>query len=593
MPVYKAPLQDMRFVLNEVFAIEKNLLQVIPEFEEITPDLIDAILEEAGKICETLLAPLNQIGDQQGCRLEGDSVRTPDGFKQAYKTFIESGWTSLVGEPEYGGQGLPYVMQMLLEEMLSASNVSFSLYTTLSNGVYHGLHNYADEETKRLCLPKLVSGEWSGVMCLTEPQAGTDLGLIRTKAESAGDNTYTLHGTKIFITSGEHDLTENILHLVLARLPGAPEGVKGISLFLVPKFMVNSDGSVGERNAVSCGALEHKMGIKGSSTCVMNYEGAKGFLVGEPNRGLQAMFTIMNTERLAIGMEGVGLAEVSYQNAVAYARERLQGRAVDGQRQANLPADPIIVHPDVRRMLLQMRSFVEAARALTVWTSMLIDEWRLHPDTEKREQAADMVALVTPIVKALFTDLGFEACNHGLQVYGGHGYISEWGMEQFVRDARIAQIYEGANGIQALDLVGRKVLRDEGKVAGRCVAMMREFLEQHAADTLLGKAYIQPVTAALMTLEQSTAYLLGAAASDPNAAGAASSDYLRLFGLVLLGYMWARMAVAARNHEGSYYQAKLHTASFFMQRVLPQVDALAEAIKAGSSCLMVMSTEQF
>ncbi len=461
MPAYKAPLRDMRYVLFELLG--GDALTSLPGFEDFSRDTIDAVLEEAAKICEQVLQPLNRSGDEEGCAFENGVVRTPKGFKEAYDTFREGGWTGIACDPAYGGQGLPAAVNTLVEEMICASNLSFGMYPGLSHGAYVSVHGYGADELKETYLPKLVDGTWSGTMCLTEPQCGTDLGLLRTRAAPNGDGSYKITGTKIFISAGEHDLTENIIHLVLARLPDAPKGVKGISLFLAPKFLVKPDGSLGPRNGVACGSIEHKMGIKASSTCVMNFDGAQGWLIGEPHKGMQAMFAMMNAERLAVGVQGLGLAEASYQGAAAYARERLQGRALSGPKYPDKPADPLLVHPDIRRMLLTQRAYIEGSRALAVWAAKSLDIAKRHPDPAERAKAEDFIAVVTPVVKALMTDLGFEATNLGVQVFGGHGYIRENGMEQFVRDCRIAQIYEGANGIQALDLVGRKMPAHAGR----------------------------------------------------------------------------------------------------------------------------------
>ncbi len=595
MPTYKAPLRDMRFVINEVFNAEEHLYQ-LPAFSEVSDDLVDAVLEEAAKIAETLLLPLNQTGDQQGCQFHNGTVSTPKGFKAAYKTFAEGGWTSLTADPEYGGQGFPQMVNVLIEEMLCSSNVAFSLYPGLSHGAYYCIHSHANDELKQTYLPKIVDGTWAGVMCLTEAHCGTDLGLLRTKAIPQTNGSYKLTGSKIFITGGEQDLTENIIHMVLARTPDAPAGVKGISLFLVPKFLVKDDGSLGARNGVHCGSIEHKMGIKGSSTCVMNYEDATGFLIGELNQGLSAMFTMMNTERLAIGLEGLGLAEIAYQNAATYAKERRQGRAADDTEASASNADPIIVHPDVRRMLLTMKALNEGARALASWVAMQVDYSKYHTDETTRNQAEACIALLTPVVKAFFSDYGFDACNLGLQVYGGHGYVAEWGMEQFVRDARIAQIYEGANGIQALDLTRRKLIASKGKLLESFITPVQTFLIANRDDAELA-AFIQPLDGALQDLQTVSQWLLKAADSDPNAAGAASNDYLHLLGLVSLAFMWAQMAKVAQqqlaNDNDGFYTAKLQTARFFMQRLLPRTKALAASLQSGSDVLMALDERAF
>ncbi len=587
MASYRAPLRDMRFVYHEL--MEADALTALPGYEDYTPDVVDAVLEEAAKFCENELFPLNRSGDEEGCHFENGVVRTPKGFKEAYAAFAEGGWVSMPCDPEYGGQGAPKSLNLLVEEMICSTNLSFGTYPGLTQGAYNALHAHASEELKRIYLPNMVSGKWSGAMCLTEPQCGTDLGLIRTKAVPRDDGSYAITGTKIFITAGEQDLTENIIHLVLARLPDAPKGTRGISLFLVPKFLVNPDGSLGPRNGVSCGAIEKKMGIHASSTCVMNYEDATGWLVGAPNKGMRAMFTMMNIERLAVGNQGVGLAEAAYQAAADYARERLQGRALSGPKYPDKPADPIVVHPDVRRMLLIMRAYTEGCRALGAWISRNLDFMTKHPDPAKRQEAEDFVALMTPIAKAFFTDVGFEVVNHAMQVHGGSGYIRETGVEQYVRDARIAQIYEGANGIQALDLVGRKMGAHTGRYLRRFFHPVAAFLEAESADPAMTE-FVEPLAKAFGRLQRATGWIAEKGLRDPEEAGAAATDYLRLFGLVALGYMWARMAklslAKTEGEEADFYRAKIATARFYMQKLLPQTGALFAAIMAGKATLM-------
>jgi alkylation response protein AidB-like acyl-CoA dehydrogenase len=589
MPTYKAPLRDMRFVLHELLGVEQ--VSALPGYEEATPDLIDSILEEAAKLSEEVLAPLNRAGDEEGCHYENGVVTAPPSFKAAYKTFVEAGWTSLACNPDYGGQGLPQIVNLAFEEMICSANLSFGTYPGLSHGAYNAIHLHGSDALKQLYLPKLVTGQWSGTMCLTEPQCGTDLGLIKTKAEPGTDGSYRITGTKIFISAGEHDLTENILHLVLARLPDAPKGIRGISLFLVPKFLPKADGSVGPRNGMVCGGIEKKMGIHGSATCVMNFDGASGWLVGRAHKGMSAMFTMMNTARLAVGIQGLGLAEIAYQGARDYARDRLQGRALKGAVAPDRPADPIIVHPDVRRMLLTMRAHTEAARALAYWVGMQIDVSLKHSDPEVRAEADDFVALMTPIVKSFFTDYGFEAANLGVQVWGGHGYIRENGMEQIVRDARIAQLYEGANGIQALDLVGRKMGQGTGRLLRRFFHPTAALLEKESADPEMAD-FVLPVMKAFARLQQSTAWLAQQGLKDPEEAGAAASDYLRFFALVALGTMWVRMArvaldkLKAGSDEKDFYEAKLAVARFYMARILPQHTALAAAMVSGKAPIM-------
>ena len=596
MATYKAPLREMRFVLNELFSADE--LKALPGYGEAAADVIEAILEEAAKLAEQELLPLNRSGDEEGCHYENGVVRTPKGFKEAYKLFSGGGWAGLSCSPRYGGQGLPKVVSLALEEMVSSANVSFGMYPGLSVGAYNAIEANASEALKALYLPKLASGEWAGTMCLTEPQCGTDLGLVRTRAEPAPDGSYAVSGTKIFISAGEHDLTENIIHLVLARLPEAPSGTRGISLFLVPRSLPNADGSLGARNAVRCGGIEHKMGIKASSTCVMNFDGAKGWLVGEPNQGMRGMFVMMNAARLGVGVQGLGLAETAYQSAVAYARERRAGRALGGAREPEAPADPIIVHPDVRRMLLTMRAEVEAARALAYWVGIESDKAAKHPDAGCREAADDLVALLTPIVKACFTDMGFEAANLAVQTYGGHGYIRENGVEQLVRDARITQIYEGANGIQALDLVGRKLGSHFGRSLRRFFHPVLAFIEARQADAAMGE-FVLPLAKAFGRLQQATAWLAEQGLRDPEEAGAAASNYLRLFGLVAFAYMWCRMAEVARaklagaGDERPFYEAKLATARFFMARLLPEAGMRFTAIMAGKKPLMALAEAAF
>jgi len=595
MPSYKAPIRDLQFVFHELHQADQTLSS-LPGFDEVSPDLVDAILEEGGKICEELLHPLNQSGDQEGCRFEDGKVTTPKGFKEAYRTFIEGGWPSLAADPELGGQGLPETISFMLEEMLCSANVSFSLYPGLTRGAINALSHHASNELKQQYLPKMVEGVWSGTMCLTEPHCGTDLGLVRTRAVPNDDGSYAISGTKIFITGGEHDLTENIIHLVLARLPDAPEGVRGISLFLVPRQLPDANNEPGEQNGVSCGSIEHKMGIKASATCVMNFDSAKGFLVGPENKGLACMFTMMNAERLAIGMQGLGLGEVAYQNAVEYARERLQSRSATGVKAPDKAADPLLVHPDVRRMLLTTRAYNEGARALAVWTAINIDLAHRHPDPETRQEADDFVALITPIIKAFFSDYGYETTTLCQQVYGGHGYIQEWGMEQFVRDARIAQIYEGTNGIQAMDLVRRKLFIEDGRLPKRFFALLDGFVAEHAADEALA-AFITPLAEANKLLQELTDWLVMESRDNPDQLGAAATDYLRIFALTTFAWMWARMAITARarmdSDDSGFYRTKLRTASFFMGRLLPQVEGLARGIRSGADLMMAYDESEF
>jgi len=544
MQTYTAPLRDMRFVIHELH--DSAALRALPGLEDMTPDLLNTVLDEAAKFFSAVLLPLNAGGDAEGCRYEDGVVRTPKGFKEAYRGFIEGGWGSLSSDPSYGGQGLPQSVAKLVEEMICACNLSFGLYPGLSHGAYLALKSHGSEVLKDLYLPKFVDGSWSGTMCLTESHCGTDLGLLRTRAVPQPDGSYRLSGSKIFISAGEHDLTENIVHLVLARLPDAPSGIKGISLFVVPKFLPKTDGTVGARNGVKCVGIEHKMGIKASATCQISFDEASGWLVGEPHKGMRAMFVMMNSERLSVGTQGLGIGEVAYQSAVAYAKDRLQGRSLAGAKHPEKPADPIIVHPDVRRMLMTMRAYNEGCRALGVWVANALDRMERLPESEERTEAEDFIALMTPVVKALFTDLGFEAANLGVQIYGGHGYIVDHGMEQYVRDARIAMIYEGTNGVQALDLVGRKLPANLGRSLRRFFHPVAEFIEAHGADPDIG-AMVQSLGKAFGALQLATGFIAQKSFSDPEEAGAASTDYLRMIGLVALGFMWVRMAKVAAD----------------------------------------------
>ena len=596
MPIYKAPLEDVRFVLDEIVGAGK--LAELPGYEDATPDLIAQVLEEGARLCEEVLFPLNQSGDGEGCTFENGVVRTPKGFKEAYATYIEAGWQGLSCDPAYGGQGLPKLVNTMLEEFICSANLSFGMYPGLSLGAYNALSTYGSEPLKQRFLGRLVDGTWAGTMCLTEPHCGTDLGLIRTKAVPQEDGSHKITGTKIFISAGEHDLTENILHLVLARLPDAPAGTRGISLFLVPKFLPKEDGTVGPRNGVACGSIEHKMGIKASATCVMNFEDATGWLVGEPHKGMRAMFVMMNAARLAVGIQGLGVAEVSYQNAVAYARERLQGRSLRGTAHPDKPADPIIVHPDVRRNLLTARAYTEGARALGALVGYKLDVAEKHADEKTRREADEFVQLMTPIVKALFTDIGFESANIAVQVHGGHGFIWETGVEQYVRDARICQIYEGTNGIQALDLVGRKLPQDMGRLLRRFFHPVGAEIEADMEREDLAE-FVLPLAKAFAKLQQATAVIAQKGLKDPEEAGAAATDYLRLFGLVALGWMWLKMVKAAQTKlaagEGNaaFLEAKIRTARFYTAKLLPQTNALFITIMAGAQPLMEMEEAAF
>ena len=596
MQTYTAPLRDMRFCLHELHGTEA--LAAIPRFAEFSPDLYDSILEEAAKLAHEVLLPINAPGDAEGCRIENGVVRTPHGFREAYDRFRDGGWTALASDPAWGGQGLPESVNKLVEEMICSANLSFSLYPGLTHGATQALQDHGSDELKRLYLPKMVAGTWSGTMCLTEAHCGTDLGMLRTRAAPQPDGSHRITGSKIFISSGDHDLTENVVHLVLARLPDAPRGIKGVSMFLAPKFLPTDDGRPGVRNGVTCTALEHKMGLRASATCQLSFDDATGWLVGLPNKGMQAMFTMMNAERLAVGVQGLGVAEASYQGAVAYAKDRLQGRSLAGAKHPEKPADPIIVHPDIRRTLMTMRATTEGCRALAAWVAQALDVAAYGGDAEARQQAADFTALMTPIVKALFTDLGFEAASLGVQVYGGHGYIRDHGMEQYVRDARIAMIYEGANGIQALDLVGRKLGQHNGRLLRRFFHPVAAFIDARRDHPQLG-ALVKPLERAFGALQLATGLIAEKGLRDPEEAGAAATEYLRLFGLVALGFMWARAAQVALDKlpdaggEAAFYRGKLTTARFYMERVLPQAAALYAAIKSGKAAMMELDEAAF
>lgn len=597
MPSYAAPLENIRFILDDVLNVHETLAQ-LPGCEEATPDTINAVLEGAAAICQEVLFPINQSGDREGCTYAAGTVKTPAGFKEAYKTFTEGGWTGLACDPAYGGMGMPRVLNCVLQEMICSANMSFGMYPGLSLGAYEALYQFGSDELKAIYLPKLVTGEWTGTMNLTEPHAGTDLGLIKTKAVPQADGSYAVTGQKIFISAGEHDLASNIIHLVLARLPDAPEGVKGISLFVVPKFLVNADGSLGARNTAECASIEHKMGIKASATCVMVYEGAKGWLVGEANKGLKAMFTMMNAARLGVAMQGLGIAEVAQQNAVAYAKDRLQMRSLDGTKAADKPADPIIVHPDVRRMLLTGKAFCEGARMLSYLVGLSLDISDRHPDATERQEADDFVALMTPIIKAYQTDMGTAVANLAIQVHGGMGYIWDTGVEQYARDARIAEIYEGTNGIQALDLVGRKMGVGYGRLLRRFFHPVSEFVEREMDNDAMGE-FVMPLAKAMAKLQQATATIAQKGLKDPLEAGAASSDYLRMFALTALAFCWARMAKVAQEKRDSdparkaFYDSKLETARFFMTRMLPEYESRFRMIMAGKAPLMGLEAAGF
>ncbi|KAB2962965.1 MAG: acyl-CoA dehydrogenase [Thermoanaerobaculia bacterium] len=600
MPMtYKSPLRDLRFVYYELF--DGDELARLPGFEDATQDTVEAVLEEMGKIASEVLQPLNGPGDEQGCRLENGAVRAPDGFRDAWKLLREGGWMGLTARPEYGGQGMPYSVGVAASELMIAANLSFSMYVFLTHGAYDALDHHASDELKEMFLPKLVDGSWAGTMCLTESQSGTDLGLVRTRAVDAGDGAWKLTGSKIFISAGDHDLAENIVHLVLARTPDAPPGIKGISMFLVPKL--RPEGGRLVPNGVSCPSIEHKLGIKGSATCVIDFDGSTGYLVGEPHKGMRAMFTMMNAARLHVGVQGLALSEAGYQAATAFARERLQGRALTGARYPDQEADPILVHPDVRRMLLSIRAFNEGARALTAWIAMAIDHAESDPDPARREEADDLASLLTPIVKAFQTDLGFEMANVALQVHGGYGYVREYGIEQVVRDARITQIYEGTNGIQALDLVGRKMPAHTGRALRRFFHPVSEFLAAESGNEALAE-FTGPLAKAVDRLQRSTLWLATESMKNPEQAGAAATDFLHLFGWTALAYLWARMAKVAQQkladggtglsaEERAFYDAKLRTARFFVERLLPRTSGHFANLMSGSRTMMEFPDSAF
>jgi alkylation response protein AidB-like acyl-CoA dehydrogenase len=595
MPTYKAPVDDALFLLNDVFHIDRygNL----PGFSDASPDVVEAVLREAAKFSEEVLTPLNRVGDKEGCKRAADgSVTTPTGFKDAYKQIIDGGWIGISVPAEYGGQGLPATMTVMVNEFLCSANMAFAMYPGLTQGAIAALLVHASDALKKKYLPKMVEGVWTGTMNLTEPHCGTDLGLLRAKAVKQSDGSYKITGTKIFISAGEHDLSQNIIHLVLARIEGAPAGTKGISLFVAPKFLVKDDGSIGARNAITCGSIEEKMGIHGNSTCAMNYDGATGWLIGEENRGLNAMFTMMNEARLGVGVQGLALSEVAYQNAAIYARERLQGRAISGTKYPDKPADPIIVHPDVRRTLMTIRAFNEAARALVMWTALKSDIAHRSDNEKDRKSADDHMGLLTPVIKGVLTDGGFANAVMAQQVYGGHGYIAEHGMEQFVRDARIAQIYEGANGIQALDLVGRKLGKDGGRAIMAFFNEVQTYLKERTNNDAMN-VYLKPLGQSLAHLQEASMWFMQNAMAKPDNAGAGSYDYMHLFGLVALGYMWCLIAEAALARKGNgaapAMDAKLVTARFFMDRLLPETATRLARIKAGADSTMELPADAF
>ncbi|MDI3323458.1 acyl-CoA dehydrogenase C-terminal domain-containing protein [Pontibacterium granulatum] len=595
MPEYKAPLRDMSFVLNEVLEMDKHYAS-LPGCEEATPDMVSAIVEEGAKFAERVLAPLNQVGDQQGCQWSEEGVKTPEGFRDAYQQFVEGGWPSLAHDTEWGGQGLPESLGIVINELVGTANWAWSMYPGLSHGAMNTLEAHGTQEQKETYLTKLVSGEWTGTMCLTEPHCGTDLGMLRTKAEPNEDGSYRISGTKIFISAGEHDMADNIVHIVLARLPDAPEGTKGISLFIVPKFLPSGDG-IGDRNGVSCGSLEHKMGIHGNSTCVMNFDEATGYLIGPPNKGLNCMFTFMNTARIGTALQGLAHAEWAFQNSLDYAKDRLQMRSLTGPKNPDKPADPIIVHPEVRKLLLTQKAFAEGGRALIYYTAQMVDKVHLA-SPEERAEADGLLALLTPIAKAFLTEVGFESANHGLQVFGGHGYIAEWGMEQNVRDSRISMLYEGTTQIQALDLLGRKVLMTQGESLKRFTKVIHKYCQAQSDNEGL-KEFIDPLNKLNKEWGELTMQVGMKAMQNRDEVGAASVDYLMYSGYVTLAYLWARMAETAQQKldagegEAEFYKAKLATARFYFQRLLPRTRSLVDTMLSGSDNLMALEEEHF
>ncbi|MBX7540733.1 acyl-CoA dehydrogenase C-terminal domain-containing protein [Qipengyuania sphaerica] len=597
MPIYTAPTRDTRFIINEVLDLASygNL----PGFEMATDDVTDAVINEGGKFCAEVLAPLNRVGDEHGCVRNADgSVTTPPGFKEAFDQFREAGWGTISADENYGGQGMPHVLGFVMEEFISSANQSFGMYPGLTNGAISAIMAKGSQEQKDMYLPKMISNEWTGTMNLTEPHCGTDLGMIRTKAEPQADGSYSITGTKIFISAGEHDMAENIIHLVLAKTPGAPDSTKGISLFVVPKFLVNEDGSLGERNGVMCGSIEEKMGIHGNSTCVLNYDGAKGWMVGEENKGLAAMFIMMNAARLGVGIQGLSQAEVAYQNAVAYALDRRQGRALTGPADPEAQADPIFVHPDVRRMLMDAKAFTEGMRALALWGGLLVDLTHKAQTEEEREEADLLLGLMTPVIKGYGTDKGYEVATNMQQVFGGHGYIEEWGMSQFVRDARIAQIYEGTNGVQAMDLCGRKLAQKGG--AG-VQAFFKHVVEEIAAAKEIDelKDMAEALEKALGQQQASTMWFMQNAMQNPNHLGAGAHHYMHIMGIVTLGLMWLKMAkvaaskLASAGDDKAFYEQKLATARYYMDRYLPDAGALRRKLEAGSDSLMALGEDAF
>ncbi len=597
MPTYTAPTRETRFVVNEMLDLASY--GDLPGFENATPDMIETVVNEAGKFCSEVLAPINQIGDEQGCtRHEDGSVTTPDGFKEAYNAYVESGWGTIAKSEEFGGQGLPHVLGFVVEEFTATANQAFGMYPGLTNGASAAIEAAASQELKDTYLPKMISGEWSGTMNLTEPHCGTDLGMIRTKAVPNADGSYAITGMKIFISAGEHDLTSNIIHLVLGKTPGAPDSSKGISLFIVPKFLLDDDGEPGERNGVSCGSIEKKMGIHGNATCVLNYDGATGYMVGEENKGLAAMFVMMNAARLGVGMQGLAQAEVSYQNAVTYALDRRQGRALTGPAEPAAQADPIFVHPDVRRMLMDAKVFNESMRALVLWGALQVDLTHKAQTEEERQLADDLIGLMTPVIKGYGTDKGYDIANNMQQVYGGHGYVSEWGMEQFVRDSRIAMIYEGTNGVQAMDLCGRKLASKGGRAVQAFFKMIDDEIASAKTDEALAPI-AEKLEKALGEQKAATMWFMQNAMTNPNHLGAGAHHYMHIMGIVTLGFFWLKMAkvasstLAAGTDDKAFYEAKMTSASYYAERFLPDAGALRRKLEAGSDHMMALPADAF
>jgi len=597
MPDYKAPLRDLRFVREELLGYAAHY-QSLPACRDATPDVVEAILEEGARFCEAVLAPLNRVGDREGCRWSEAGVTTPSGFREAYRRYVEGGWPSLAHAPEYGGQGLPESLGMAVTEMVGSANWAWGMYPGLSQGAMNTLSAHGTAEQKATYLTRLISGEWTGTMCLTEPHCGTDLGLLRTRADPRGDGSYRISGSKMFISAGEHDLAENIVHIVLARLPDAPPGTRGISLFIVPKFLPGEGGGLGPRNGVRCGSIEEKMGIHGNATCVLNFDDATGFLIGPPHKGLACMFTFMNTARLGTALQGLAHAETAFQGAVRYARERLQMRALSGPKAPELPADPIIVHPDVRRLLLTIKAFAEGNRALLYFAAQQVDIARYGEDEQQRQAAEALLAFLTPIAKAFMTETGFEAASHGLQVFGGHGYIREWGMEQNLRDSRIAMLYEGTTGVQALDLLGRKVLMTQGEALKGFTRIVHRFCQAHRANAAL-REFVEPLAQLNREWGELTLQIGMKALQDREEVGAAAVDYLMYSGYACLAYFWADMArlaaekLAAGSGDAAFYRAKLQTARFYYARVLPRTRGHVAAMLSGAGNLMAMAAEEF